>query len=264
VIDFYIDVTARMGFAVRDLDGVLKAGLLPVDFTVDIYSRGGTDLTYTLVGTPAGTGYIADRGGGMYDLSFTPNAGHAAHWFIFQVHEPAYVNGALLIHTFTAYVTTATVTVTETDTFCTIADVSAKVQRGTFGGDTVPTSDQVLRFMVDRAGEIQAVLTAGKFPHTPDSGANPFGTDAFDLVAKSLCRLCNSIGAAGDAVHAHTVRDNPEPSERAVALWNEYHRTLDSLARTLDEQTVTRRACAVYTEASTAADTFAIDLNTEW
>jgi hypothetical protein len=118
----------------------------------------------------------------------------------------------------------------DADAFCAQTDVEAHVGRGAYTATTQPTGPEVLDFMAERAGQIQARLSAVGYAATPASGSAPISTASDDGKAlERLVRKVNAMLAAGDVVAAHDTRDDPEAPPPAKALWEEGYRVLGEL-----------------------------------
>lgn len=109
----------------------------------------------------------------------------------------------------------------EGDSYTTVVNVEAWVQRGTFTATTKPSQDQVLVAMALRATEITALLNRQGLAASPPTGGAPLPTTTDkDKALKNLCDLANALAAAGDAIFMHDTRDAANV-ERAKALWEE-------------------------------------------
>jgi hypothetical protein len=109
----------------------------------------------------------------------------------------------------------------DADSYTTIVNVQAWVQRGAFTAASKPSDAQVYVAMQLRASEITTVLNdQGVFASPPSGGAPlPTATDG-EKALVNLCDLANSLAAAGDAIFMHDTRDAANV-ERAKALWAE-------------------------------------------
>lgn len=257
-----LGVTAVFGFEVIDLDGTAVEGLTSSAFDITLRYRTGTD-PYSLAPEAVS---IADRLNGSYEASFTPGDGSEGYFYWLSVAENSTItNGQYARHNFFAEIGGDSITYTENDAFCTLADVKSLVQRGAFGASTIPTESQVLDFMAWRAAEIEAVLQANGYAKTIPGGGAPIGTASDEAIRIGrLARNLNARGAAADAIFSHEVRDRGDLPERSRALITEYQEGLGRLAALLQsgaaESQVSRSAA--YTESTTDVKEF--DMTTEW
>ncbi len=110
----------------------------------------------------------------------------------------------------------------ETDTFCTQSGVESRIQRGAFGGATVPTKNQMIDFMALRAAEIQAVLWNAGHEVTVPSGGNPIdNSDDAGKTVERLTRSANEFLTAGDVLFAMDPRHDQETPQSSTAMWRE-------------------------------------------
>lgn len=106
--------------------------------------------------------------------------------------------------------------ITEADSFCTISGVAAYVQRGPFDTTSVPTLDQTLDFMAQRAALVAAIMAQNGAPYTPSTGSNPI--PAGQTTLKFMCQQLNAVMASIDVVTAYEVGEAPATSDKVKYL----------------------------------------------
>jgi hypothetical protein len=111
------------------------------------------------------------------------------------------------------------VDLTEQDAFCTIQDVEALVGRGSFGGATVPSSQQVIDVMGTRAAALEVAIASAGVPKTVPSGTSPLLETGSDARLYRLCRQANAYYAAGDAMLMNQTRDAINVPEKVKAYF---------------------------------------------
>ena len=245
--DIFVGQVATFGFQVADAMGTVMTNLTGADFTCTFKRRTGSD-DYAAA---AETVTIAERGTGWYEASFTPATDAYGYYYTLTVLDlVTALNPESLqsTHAFFAVVGDAFASSIATGSYCSIADVEARVGRGAFSGTTVPTSSQVLDFMVLRAARISSGLAIAGYLASPADGENPIATttDKGKRIAY-LCRSANELLAAGDAMFAFDVMNIEDPA-RARALWSQGQTDLD-MAVALVESSVggSPRISASYT-----------------
>ena len=108
---------------------------------------------------------------------------------------------------------------TEQDAFCTIQDVEALVGRGSFGGATVPSSQQVLDAMGTRAAALEVAIASVGVAKTVPAGSAPLLETGSDARLYRLCRQANAYYAAGDAILMNQTRDAINVPEKVKAYF---------------------------------------------
>lgn len=106
---------------------------------------------------------------------------------------------------------------TELDAFCAIADVEALVGRGSFGGTTVPNTDQVLTVMGQRAAALEIVLASIGVSKTVASGSSPLLETGSEGRMYRLVSQANAYYSAADAILMQQTRDTVSVPEKVKA-----------------------------------------------
>jgi hypothetical protein len=224
--DIIVGTTDIRGFSVKDLNGNYVTGLTLASFSVSLNRR---HLSTSFAAAPEGVS-IAERGTGSYEASFTPGSDAAGYIYRIRITEapdPTIPLSQEALHEWYLTADSTSEVYTESDAFCSLADVQAKVQRGSFSGTSAPTSGQILDFMAWRAVELEAVIAQEGYAKTVATGGSPLGTTGNDRVLGKLLRNANATIAAADAIMAFDVRDVALPS----GVVNGYMMAYESLVK---------------------------------
>lgn len=151
---------------------------------------------------------------GSYAVTYTPTLGQLYVGLITET-----LLGAT--YSFTDEVLTGPESVTVDDAYCSMADVIAFAQAGTYSSSTVPTESEVLGFMAKRASRVYSALAKVMGASAPGPANYATTIDTTTDKGKALsqaCRFANAVGAAMDALEAAGANQAPAKSERVAEL----------------------------------------------
>ena len=181
-----------------------------------------TDVTLTLkadlgngTGTASETVSWVERGGGFYDIIFTPLSSGFYSLFLRELNVNS--NGRLWTFSYEISSAGAAYLPAYANAFCAETDIERWTQT-LIDGTTTPNDTQAAGFAQNRANILMSLCSGWGFSVTPQTVTN-------GSRVQSLLREANAIGAALDYTLAQQLRVSPSVSDRVnlfQAMWDQY------------------------------------------
>jgi len=212
--DLIVGTTAVVSIRVLNLDGTAVSGLTNADLVPVLRRRTGTGA----YGAASEVITVTERTFGVYEFSWVLASDSDGYIYWLTVTEQnTYALSAQRTHDNFRSVSSESQVYTESDAFCSLADVQSWVQRGAFGATSVPTSAHVINFMAQRASELEAVMAINGAAYTVSTGSSPLpsSTTTIGRVLGNMLRIANAQAAAADAILSFEVKDSSSSTEIA-------------------------------------------------
>ena len=204
--DLIVGTTAVVSIKVTDLDGNAVNSLTNADLVPVLRRRTGVGAYAAASEVITTTG----RGLGTYEFSWTLASDSDGYIYWLEVSEQnTYALSAQRVHNIFNSVSSESQVYTESDAFCSLADVQSWIQRGGFTTTSTPTSAQVINFMAQRASELEAVMAIAGSAYSVSTGSSPLPSSSTTIgrVLGNMLRKANARSAAADAILTFEVRD---------------------------------------------------------
>lgn len=204
--DLIVGTTAVVPIRVLNLDGTAVTGLTNADLVPVLRRRTGTGA-YAAASEVITT---TERTLGVYEFSWILASDSDGYiYWLTMTEQNTFPLSAQRTHDNFRSVSSESQVYTESDAFCSLADVQSWVQRGSFSATSVPTSAHIINFMAQRASELEAVMAAAGAPYSVSTGSSPMPSSSTTTgrVLGNMLRIANAQAAAADAILSFEVRD---------------------------------------------------------
>jgi hypothetical protein len=220
----------RNYWEVLDSNSNAVSALTASNFTISLTRKiTGSNNAFSAASESVTVAELASTG--TYVFSYTP----LTDGYTYKLTITELANYSLSLersNSWTTEVGGSSVNFSEDDAFCSVSDVEAYAQRGNYSTTSNPNLSQVLGFMAQRAGSIQALMASYGAPFTVDTGSNPIPSSSTPL--RYIARQMNAIAAAIDAVIAHETGQAPAQSQKVDELLKIYASLESSLVQYIE------------------------------
>lgn len=253
-MDLLAGMKAAFAFEVRDLDGQLVSGITSWNVTIQAWS----------VGVPVSPmpppWTITECGIGIYAFEMDTEVAKAGWNYFVRVQEPAGAKSQEAIHSESFRLLGSLQVNTETCCWCSVSDIEALLQRGSFSASTRPTIVQVQSFIRIRSAAVTAALAGTGCGVSAPGGANP--PESGSTLAE-LCRGAAQYLAAYDAITAIDAREKGDLTDRAKEFKLDGEATIKAI-EAIGRQMTAEASAAASTATVTQPEDRHWSLRSEW